>query len=207
MDSRAKDQTIALAGIFQAAMLAQQLAREGAAEPEYLRASIRSVLVIDALNVVSVFGGTAGVRLGLTGIAQKMGNRVQPSDMEVARYVMNMVQLQSKLKKSDAMINQLGRRLEQVGSSDGALNELGEDLFRELASIYSDTISRMAPRIIVQGEPGYLNNQLIVNQVRSVLLSGIRAAYLWGQLGGHKFHLLMKRRFYLAEAGALLENN
>ncbi|MDH3562042.1 MAG: lysogenization regulator HflD, partial [Gammaproteobacteria bacterium] len=42
------DRTLALAGLFQAARLAQQLAREGRAEPGAFAASILSLMLIDA---------------------------------------------------------------------------------------------------------------------------------------------------------------
>ena len=48
MDTPFSDRTLALAGLFQAARLVQQLAREGRAESTTFTASIQSLLLIDA---------------------------------------------------------------------------------------------------------------------------------------------------------------
>ncbi len=60
------NQTIALAGIAQAAALVQQLATKGTADPAALEASIASILKIDSDSVIDVFGGgLSGIKLGL----------------------------------------------------------------------------------------------------------------------------------------------
>ena len=61
--SRERDQVLALAGVFQAAALAQQLARRGYEEEEPFEASVRSLFIKDAINTASVFGGESGLAL------------------------------------------------------------------------------------------------------------------------------------------------
>ena len=51
------DRTLALAGLFQAVRLAQQLAREGRVETSAFAASIQSLLLIDAPSTAAVYGG------------------------------------------------------------------------------------------------------------------------------------------------------
>jgi len=57
------NQTIALAGIAQAAALVQQLASTGTADPIAMEASIASVLKIDSDSVIDVYGSLAGIKL------------------------------------------------------------------------------------------------------------------------------------------------
>jgi high frequency lysogenization protein len=59
------NQTIALAGIAQAAALVQQLATTGTADPTAMEASIASVLKIDSDSVIDVYGSLAGLKLRL----------------------------------------------------------------------------------------------------------------------------------------------
>lgn len=197
------DRTLAIAGVFQAAMLTQQLARQGYADEAATLASLRSVLITTAVDTVSVFGGLGGLRLGLETISQKMGNNVNPLDFELARYVLNMCQLETKLRKSNLLTAKLGSRIEKAQQS-ADLSELGDELFQELADIYSDVISPMSPKIMVNGEQRYLANPRIVNQIRSVLLAGVRAGFLWGQLGGRRRHLMLMRKTHLRIARELL---
>ena len=64
------NQTIALAGIAQVAVLVQQLATTGVCDQDAMEASIGSVLKIDSDGVAENYGGLAGlnwVLISLTG--------------------------------------------------------------------------------------------------------------------------------------------
>jgi high frequency lysogenization protein len=58
---------------------------------------------------------------------------------------------------------------------------------------------------MVQGEPTYLADKARANQIRALLLAGIRAAVLWRQLGGRRWQLFISRRKILETAQQLLE--
>ena len=190
------DRTLALAGVFQSAVLVQQLACEGRVDIAMLKASIRSILVIDALDVGSVFGGEEGVRLGLEVLAHKLARDMSARDLEVARYVMQLVQLQQKLQKNPAMQQSISTGLQDLMKTENEEGVWSEAMFASMADIYRDTISHLSPKIIVQGEQDYLADADTVNRVRSTLLAGIRAAHLWTQSGGRKRHLLLQRKNY-----------
>jgi high frequency lysogenization protein len=78
-------------------------------------------------------------------------------------------------------------------------------LVEKLAEIYAQTISTLTPRILVNGEHGHLSNPLIAAKVRAALLAGIRAAFLWRQLGGRRWQLLLQRRRIIGAARNLRE--
>ena len=61
---------------------------------------------------------------------------------------------------------------------------INSTLVSRFADIYSETISTLQPRIIVKGNPEFLQQDNIVNRIRCLLLAGARAAVLWEQLGG-----------------------
>ena len=73
---------MALAGIFQAAQLTQQLARQGHADKTALSASIHSVLMIDAGSAEEIFGGVRGVNSGLRLVRDKLGGAGKAIDLE-----------------------------------------------------------------------------------------------------------------------------
>ena len=76
MSDAIADRTLALGGIFQAALLVQKLARRGRADTGPMQASVKSVLVIDAIDTRSVFGGVDGVKVGLLALRDRMGRRI-----------------------------------------------------------------------------------------------------------------------------------
>lgn len=193
------DQVIALAGVFQSAQLVQQLARDGRAEPDAFRDSIRSVLTVDAPDVASVYGGIGGVRFGLELLRSKLAGRSTPADVELARYVIAMMHLEGLLRRKPAMQETIRAGIDTAQNqmkffaAEADHEDVHPLLVEKLAELYAQTISVLGPRIMVSGEHGHLANPAIAAKVRAVLLAGIRAAVLWRQLGGRRWQLLFTR--------------
>ncbi|MGB5652079.1 MAG: DUF489 family protein, partial [Sedimenticolaceae bacterium] len=57
------------------------------------------------------------------------------------------------------------------------------------------------------GEPLHLQNPDNATRIRVALLAGIRAAVLWRQAGGKKWHLLLHRRAIASRARELVDSN
>ncbi len=194
-----RDQVIALAGIFQSARLVQQLARDGRAERDAFRDSIRSVLTVDAPDVAAVYGGIGGVRFGLELLRTKLVGRSTPSDLEMARYVVAMMHLEGLLRRKPAVQETIRAGIDTAQNqmkffeADAGDEDVHPLLVEKLAELYAQTISVLGPRIMVSGEHGHLANPAIAARVRAALLAGIRAAVLWRQLGGRRWRLLFSR--------------
>jgi len=194
-----RNPVLALAGIFQSARLVQQLAREGRTDNEALRASIQSILALDAPDVETVYGGARGVHLGLELLSTRLSGKTQPSDMEMARYVVALVQLEGSLRRRPAMLDAIRQGIDTARAqmkffqNDAPAEDVHPLLMEKLAELYSQTISTLTPRIMVSGEHGHLNNPAIAAKVRATLLAGIRSAVLWRQLGGRRWQLLFAR--------------
>lgn len=202
-----QDRTLALAGMFQAAILAQQLARRGYEDEDAFNASVRSIFITDAINTISVFGGIEGVELGLYAVRDKFMARAQSRDFEVIRYVLALAQLQARLRRRTDLMREISDRIADIDASlteSGEQVQTGNQTCAKLAIIYKDTISGLKPRIIVQGEQGHLANAVIVDKVRAALLAGVRSAFLWGQLGGRRWQLMFSRRAYMLCADRIL---
>jgi len=204
--SSERDQVIALAGVFQAAALVQQLARRGYEDEVPFEICVRSLFIQDAINTASVFGGESGLELGLRTLRDKLAAGGKQTELDTARYVLGLTQLGQRLARHDVMSHTVAMELEKVKS--GIQRENGEGLgsrvYEELAAIYRNTISQLKPKIIVQGEHGHLASPIIVDKVRTILFAGVRAAFLWNQLGGRRLHLLLRRKQILATAEEIL---
>jgi len=204
------DQVLALAGIFQSACLVQQLAREGHTDSAALRASIQSTLALDAPDVETIYGGAGGVRLGLGLLTTKLTGKTKSADMEMARYVVALVQLEGSLRRNPKMLDDIrlgidtARAQMKFFENDTPAESVHPLLIEKLAQLYSQTISTLTPRIMVSGEHGHLANPAIAAKVRAVLLAGIRSAVLWRQLGGRRWQLLFSRGKIARAAAELL---
>ena len=213
MSTAYTDRILALAGLFQAARLAQQLAREGRAETSTLVASVQSLLIIDAPTTESVYGGAQGVRPGLELLRDKLaGGNTDTNDVEIARYVIGMIHLEGQMRRrpeiQDAIRRGIEATREQMKFFEAAENgeTLHPRLVEKLAELYTQTISTLTPRIMVNGEHGHLSNPLIAAKVRAALFAGIRSAFLWHQLGGSRWQLLFSRKKIAGEAANILED-
>jgi high frequency lysogenization protein len=206
-----RDRTLALAGIFQAARLTQQLAREGQSDRGALAASAGSVLALEAADTEEVFGGIGGVRRGLELLRDKLTADPGAADMEIARYVIATIQLAGTLRRNPDIIDSIQRGIETIQNqmkfftreNDGAA-DVHPALAEKLAELYTRTLSTLKPRILVNGEHGHLSNPLVAAKVRTALFAGVRAAFLWQQKGGSRWQLLFSRKKIAAEAARLL---
>jgi len=197
--SNERDRTIALAGIYQAAALTRQLARRGYADEEPFLASVRSILIIDAINTVSIFGGLEGVRLGLLSISRQSGGS---GDLETARYVVGLCQLARRFLRTPDMVEHVSGELADIRESDDGM--AGQELYEHFAELYRENLSHLKPQIIVQGEQPNLGDAHIVARIRTSLLAGVRAGVLFAQLGGSRWQILLQRRRYMDNAARLL---
>lgn len=108
-----------------------------------------------------------------------------------------MVYLEVRLIKQKSMLGKIAEGLANCEQENKDSNmQLAEnpDIINQLALLYQQTISTLSFRIQVSGKPQYLKNTAISNTIRAILLAGIRSAVLWHQLGGRRWHFLIKRR-------------
>ncbi|KRG72916.1 DUF489 family protein, partial [Stenotrophomonas pavanii] len=86
--------------------------------------------------------------------------------------------------------------------------ELGDsgdpDGLASLGGPYAETISRLKPRVMVQGNPHYLGQAGVVAEIRALLLAAVRAAVLWRQLGGSYWDFLFGRKAMIEAVDRLL---
>ena len=199
------NQTIALAGIAQAAALVQQLATKGTADPAALEASIASILKIDSDSVIDVYGGgLSGIKLGLEQLNLQMtGYKIV--NPEQARYSASLVFLENQLSGRKDLLNSIQTGISKAQAQSEHFGLLHENVLANLGEIYQSTISTLQPRIMVNGEQAYLSKPDVANKIRACLLAGIRSAILWKQCGGTRWKFLFFRKKIQAELQILLK--
>jgi high frequency lysogenization protein len=198
------NQTIALAGIAQAAALVQQLATTGTANSAALETSIASLFISDEHGVANVYGGLSGLKLGIEQLNDQMtGFKI--SNPEQARYAASLVFLEHQLAKQPAMLKTIFTGIDRAQTQSEHFGLLHENVLANLGDIYHTTISTLQPRIMVNGEQEYLSRPDIVNKIRACLLAGIRSAILWKHCGGTRWKFLFFRKKIQAEIQKLLQ--
>lgn len=194
------DQTLAIAGVFQAVDLVQQLARSGYLEQEYFAHSLNSISKLDCSGPLDLFGEPKNLALGLDTLLNQLGPYPEKRELELTRYVVTLIHLERKLSKRSELLDEIKKGVDRVVHQTQHFPITHENVVANLAEIYTNTISCIRPRIMVSGIPVYLENPGNPERIRSLLLAGIRAIVLWRQVGGRRLQLVFKRRDYYNEA-------
>ncbi len=194
MSDKFQDRTMAFAGICQAAYLVQKVARDGSCDEASLRESLQSILVTNPTQPLEVFGSHLAIRDGYRALVEQLGADGSQKNAELTRYVVSLIALERKLAKRKDILNMLGERISQIGRQQQHFDLLDEQILANMASIYSDLISPIGPRIQVAGTPLFLQQPLVQHKVRALLLAGIRAVVLWRQLGGSRTQIIFARK-------------
>lgn len=196
------DRTIAFAGICQAVALVQQVAKNGHCDSDAFETSLKAILNTNPSNTVGVYGREVDLKLGLECLVKGIDST--PSGSEITRYIISLMALERKLQSRNDAMSQLGDRIQMLERQLDHFELLDEQMLSNLASVYLDVISPVGPRIQVTGTPSVLQQTSNQHKVRALLLSGIRSAVLWRQVGGKRRHLIFGRKKMVEQAQILL---
>ena len=199
-----KDRNLALAGVFQATELVRQAASHGTWSGYAATSSLNSLFVLEAGSTPAIYGGTDRMRLGVETMLAVLQGENRYAD--ALRYAVGLLQIERRFRRSARLQDEVGRRLQAISELGANLEQHErEDLQAgEISRLYSETISQLAPRIVVTGKPQYLKNQRTVDWVRALLLAGLRSATLWYQLGGGRLELMFGRQKIIRDAQSFL---
>jgi high frequency lysogenization protein len=201
-----QDITLALAGVIQATMLVEQVAKTGHVQQDAYKCNIESVFDLNPKDTLAVYGGNAqNLRLGLEALRDMLAGKHNHQD--AMRYALGALHLQKKLAGRKDILNTIANRIEQAANQAEHFSSTHENVVGNLGQIYSETISTFRFRIQVMGDYNYLQQTRIASQIRALLLSAIRSAMLWRQLGGNRWQFLLQRKALAEEVDKLLRTS
>ncbi len=206
-------QTLALAGVLQATGQVHEIANQGLTDQQASEASLRSVLSLSSGSIQEAVGKPAELRFGLRQLQGLFSGNQQK--LPALQYAMQVMQLEKSLRNDSARQQALARELELINRNicdqdktelTTAANSvfLQPEIVSQLANAWREQIRSLKPQITVQGKPLYLQNDNNVHMIRALLLSALRSAWLWQQLGGRRWQLIFRRKRILQAASDLL---
>ena len=198
-----RDQVIALGGVFQACALVDTLARTGHIQPDALKTSLDSLLNQNPSSCEATFGALNHLTTGFNAMEKLLSSDKEKKAPDILRYALGLIYLQGKLLKSAALLDEIGSGISKANLQAQHFSTDHENVISSLADLYSKTISTYRFRIQVNGQSGYLQQESIAKRVRCLLFSGIRAAILWHQMGGRRWHFIVYRRQLLEQLNQL----
>jgi high frequency lysogenization protein len=200
MDVRSR--ILALAGMVQALKLVRQIADTGHADVALEATVLDSVFRIDAASAEAVYGDNTGLRSGLLLLREYLVSR--SGDESLTKLAMSLLQIERRFVADSDLGGQVRRGI--VALSDKAMDQGSShpEVIARLGQLYADTISQLRPKVIVQGNPHYLQQANVVAEIRALLLAALRSAVLWRQMGGSFWDFLLRRRAMMAAIEAEL---
>ena len=197
--SNTENQTLALAGVFQSVHLCKTLATTGTCDKEVLVSTLRSVLTLNTERVIDAYGGSArNIASGMSILKSQLGGNNESRDLDLARYALSLIQLGTNVLKDEDTVEQLRIGISRAQNLDLAVDD--PEMISNFAGLYRSSISQLSPRIMVSGDPDYLNDNKTASTIRAALLGGLRSVVLWRQCGGSRPKMLLSRGQYLKHA-------
>ena len=118
-------------------------------------------------------------------------------------YLRGLFKLESQFRKRVDLQEVVATRLGHVNFKAQHFSDDAVELSASISSIYQDTISNLPYRIKVKGSVQHLQETKNADLVRTLLMSGLRSAHLWQQLGGRQRHFVLRNRQMVTIAQSL----
>ena len=188
------DQAVSLAAVFQSCELVAELAHTGNAPIDQMQHSMEILLNQNPLSIEQLYGPLNNLSRGFQSMRSLFGEVGQPKHPEVMRYVLLIIYLAGKLAKDKHRLKTIADGIEQAARQAEHFSATHDNVFSSVAELYAQSVSTLSVRIQVVGSANYLRQPAIAQRIRSQLFGAIRNAFLWRQLGGSQFHIMMRRK-------------
>lgn len=207
-----EQENIALASVAQCAAMVDKLAVGGHIDSRQLAHSLNPLLVLDPKSFEDIYPNVSDLSLGFRTIHDLFSNKRPEKESLVLRYTLGLLHLHNSLSKNRGMQSRIRQGLKGIPPLRTETSQEGDEAWafaenqrsiRLLAELYQDTISTLSYRIQIQGSADSLKDPAIAEKIRALLLSGIRSAMLWHQLGGRRWRLLVYRARIHKTAGQI----
>ena len=187
MTASLRDQCIAFAGICQSAALVHRTAHGLATSSREIDPLITSIFATEPKTIDDVYGSVVQLRSGIA-TAAEMLSKPSVDLVPALKYVMALLDIEARLRTRVELTRALRNGIDELSSA-----ERNESMFAALSALYQRTISTLDRRVHVSGSPEFLQRSEVAAKIRTLLLAGVRSAWLWHQAGGRRWHLIVRR--------------
>jgi len=184
------ERACALAALTQSAVLVHRCANAEACHPNFTRAMMDGFMITSPENAEDVYGPVENLLLGINS-AEAMFSKPDSSLVQPLKYIVDLTTLENRLHAHPKVVDRIGTMIGEISDSFESMEETQR--YTHYSDIYKNTVGTMGRRIQVTGLQEQLEKPDVADKVRALLLCGIRFAWLWRQLGGRRWHLLIYR--------------
>ena len=187
-----KNEVISLGAIYQASSEIKKIAWQGKINNKLIEPLIYSVYQTTSNEIEDIYINLKRLNTGLDFLRKQFVGDVFSRDAEVDRYFEAINVLVKNMNKNSEIFSNLRDELSshKENVTEDNLHEHAEFL----SNLYLKTISKINPRIIVNGDNIHLTDNRNASMIRALLLSAIRSFILWQQSGGTKFRIFLFKK-------------
>lgn len=200
-----QDRILALAGLAQSLVQVRRLAENGQADARAMDGVLASVFQLDAESTDDVYGTVSAIRPGLLRLREQL--RKESRDPQFPKLVMGVLALERSYSRDGEVQRKLRDGIGQLAAHSAGQEPTQPAVLNGLADLYVKHISPLSPKVMVQGNPHYLNQSGVVGEIRALLLAALRSAVLWRQLGGSSLDFLLQRKRMVESVEYLLQRS
>ena len=189
---------ISLSALLHSSYLVNKIATTGQNCSNEAEMLIRSIYETDTFEAKSIYKNYNELHDGYMILKKILTGNTDIPLITMQKYALNMILIQKNINKINDLKYLIRKKIDNCQENSMMTTNLG-DLITYTEEIYVECIGIIRPRVVVSGKKEYLeeNSSLI----RALLLSGIRAAFLWDYYGGSKWQLMFRRKEILSKCG------
>lgn len=190
------DQAMALAAVFQACYLVDQLANTGEASTAEMEVCIGALLNQNPESLADLFGSEQNLEAGVDAMTVLLGEHKDSELFRATTLVSTIavLNIERQLNSRPVMLQNIAEGIDNATRQAEHFSVIHDNVFANIAALYQQTISTLSQRIQVKGNPIYLQQPGVAERIRCLLFAAVRSAFLWRQLGGKRYHLVVYRQ-------------
>ena len=184
------DYIMALSALIQSAFIVEKIATSSKEIDNDLKVLLESIYKTETFSAENIYGHKRNLSIGLNILKNILNGNNEIYLMNTQKYALSIILIQKNICKIKDLQDLIRKKIDNYNENSMMATNF-EDLISYSEKIYTEYIAIIRPRVIISGKKEFLeaNSSLI----RALLLSGIRAAFLWHYHGGSKWQLMFRR--------------
>jgi len=190
------EQAVALAAVFQACHLVDQLANTGGASSQEVKVSMAALLNQSPQSIEDLYGSEQALETGINAMTLLL-DEYQGTELYAPItlvYTLSVLSIERQLNSRPVMLKAVAEGIENANRQALHFSVVHDNVLANIASLYQQTLSTLRQRIQVKGNAMYLQQPGVAERIRCMLFAAVRSAHLWRQLGGKRYHLVLYRK-------------
>lgn len=152
---------------------------------------LKSIYIKDTFNAKDVYVDSKHLLNGYNLLKQILSGKNDISLITMQKYALNIILIQKNINKISDLEDLIRKKIDNYQENSMMATNLNE-LVMYSEEIYKEYIGIIRPRVVISGKKEYLEKNSSI--IRALLLSGIRASFLWDYHGGTKWQLMFRRK-------------